>query len=151
MFITALKFIALYFFNNRVAKTKSSLHTVLGSSADYAESRALLIKYHFLEDLERIAKSFVGLLGILAGLVFSGMIGLMWLFAAAWNSPNRELILGVVMLVPLLAGIVLFVIIKNSWKSKPFMNEATELIAQDWKSFRHGLDGTADTSDEANR
>lgn len=151
MLLTVLKYIALYLFNSRASKSRNSLNHVLESSADYAESRALLIKYHLLEDLERVAKSFIGFLGILAGLVFSGMIGLMWIFTAAWNSPNREIILGIVMIIPLVAGVVVFIVIKNSWKARPFMNEASDLIAHDWKVFRHGLDGTADTSDEANQ
>ncbi|HEY0563147.1 MAG TPA: phage holin family protein [Methylophilus sp.] len=151
MWGTVIKFVALYFVNNRMARAKHSLDEVKENAADYAETRAAFIKQNIMHDLERVVESFVGLLLMFAGLIFTGILGLMWIFTVAWNSPNREIILGVTMFIPLALSAILFVMIKNAWKQKPLMHDTTQLISEDWKSFRHGLDGTADISDEANR
>lgn len=146
-----IKFVALYLVNNRVARAKHSLDEVKDNAADYAETRAAFIKQNLMHDIERVVDSFIGLLLIFAGFIFTGILGLMWIFTMAWNSPNRELILGVTMLIPLALSAILFYNIRKSWKQKPLMHDTTQLISEDWQSFRHGLDGTADISDEANR
>lgn len=151
MWGTVIKFVALYFVNNRMTRAKHSLDEVKENAADYAETRAAFIKQNIMQDLHRMVNSLIGLLLMFAGLIFSGILGLMWIFTLAWNSPNREIILGVAMLVPLAASVILFFVIRKAWQQKPLMSETTDLISEDWKSFRHGLDGTADISDEANR
>jgi hypothetical protein len=151
MFASILKMITFYLIGNRISEAKQDLIVVKENAADYAESRALRIKLNVMEDLQRIVNSFIGFLVMFSAIIFSGLLGLMWLFATAWQSPNRELILGVSMLVPLCISAIIYGFIKASWKKKPILNEATELISNDWQTFRHGLDANADTSDEANR
>jgi len=151
MFASILKMITFYLIGNRISEAKQDLIAVKDNAADYAESRVMRIKLNVMQDLQRIVNSFIGFLVMFSAIIFSGLLGLMWLFATAWQSPNRELILGIAMLVPLCVSAVIYLAIKASWQKKPLLNETTELISNDWQTFRHGLDGTADTSDEENR
>jgi uncharacterized membrane protein len=151
MFASMLKMITFYLIGNRISEAKQDLMAVKDNAADYAESRVMRIKLNVMQDLQRIVNSFIGFLVMFSAIIFSGLLGLMWLFATAWQSPNRELILGISMLVPLCISAVIYLAIKASWQKKPILNDTTELISNDWQTFRHGLDGTADTSDEANR
>ncbi|MDO8962221.1 MAG: phage holin family protein [Methylophilus sp.] len=151
MFASILKMITFYLIGNRISEAKQDLIAVKDNAADYAESRVMRIKLNVMQDLQRIVNSFIGFLVMFSAIIFSGLLGLMWLFATAWQSPNRELILGIAMLVPLCVSAVIYLAIKASWQKKPILNDTTELISNDWQTFRHGLDGTADTSDEANR
>jgi fructose-specific phosphotransferase system IIC component len=75
----------------------------------------------------------------------------MWLFATAWDSPNRHIILGTTMTLPLLIAIGVFIVIRLNWKKQPLFSKSMVQIENDWHVFKNGLDGTADTSDEANR
>jgi membrane protein DedA with SNARE-associated domain len=151
MFASLLKMITFYLIGNRISEAKQDLIAVKDNAADYAESRTWLIKQNIMQDLQRIVNSFIGFLVMFSAIIFSGLLGLMWLFATAWQSPNRALILGIAMLVPLCISAIIYGVIKNSWKKKPLLIDTSELISKDWQSFRHGLDGTADTSEEANQ
>jgi hypothetical protein len=151
MFASILKMITFYLIGNRISEAKQDLIAVKENAANYAESRTTLIKQNVMQDLQRIVNSFIGFLVMFTAIIFSGLLGLMWLFATAWQSPNRELILGVSMLIPLCLSAIIYFAIKSSWQKKPLLIKTTELISNDWQSFRHGLDGTADISDEANR
>ena len=115
-----------------------------------AESRATFFKSNFNQEVQRVASSVMGFMFMLVAVVFAGLVGIMWIFALAWNSPNRELILGMTMLVPLLAAVIIFVTIRNTWKKESLMAQTIKQIENDWVVFRGGLDGTADTSDAAN-
>lgn len=150
MFASVLKMITFYLIGNRISEAKNDLIEVRENAANYAESRSRRIKENVMQDLQRVVNSFIGYLIMFSAIIFSGLLGLMWLFATAWESPNRDLILGVSMLVPLCISAVIYTVIKNSWQQKPLLAETTALISKDWQSFRHGLDGTADISDEAN-
>ncbi|OYY97741.1 MAG: hypothetical protein B7Y32_06730 [Methylophilales bacterium 16-45-7] len=151
MFAAILKMITFYLLGNRLTEAKQDLIAVKDNAADYAESRTTLISQNVMQDLKRIVNSFIGFLVMFSAIIFSGLLGLMWLFATAWHSPNRELILGISMLIPLCLSAVIYLMIKASWQKKPLLIDTTKLISKDWQSFRHGLDCTADTSDEANR
>jgi uncharacterized membrane protein YqjE len=150
MLSTILKFITIYIMNQRIAQTKHNVNVLSEQVADYAESRVTVLKRNLLEDLERMANSFLGFLFMFLALSFSGMVAIMWLFAVAWNSPNREFILGGFILIPLIISAFVYKEVRSIWKKTPFMKTSTDLIAQDWQVFRYGLDGTADISDEAN-
>ncbi len=121
------------------------------SMAALLESHAALFKNQFNNDLKRVANSLLGLMFILFATICAGLTGLMWLFAIAWNSPHRELILGTTMVLPIIISIGVFLVIRQSWKKQPLMQQSMIQIEQDWQVFKNGLDGTADTSDEANR
>jgi hypothetical protein len=146
----ALKLIFTFLLNSRVSKAKSELISFKENVADYTESRAGIIKDNIESDLRRIVKSFIGILFIFACFILVGILGLAWLFAIFWNSESREIILGVIMSIPLIIGLITLSSIRSSWQMNPLLEETTILISEDWKSFRYGLDGTADISDEAN-
>lgn len=149
MLSTALKLVALYLINNRLSVAKDGLHTFKENIADYTESRTEIFRNNFHRDVRRIVSSFIGFLVILASLIFTGLLGLMWIFAVAWNSPNREVILGLTMSIPFVIGLITFSAIKNTWKNKPLLAETTQLVAADWQLFRYGSDSKADTKNDA--
>lgn len=146
----ALKLIFTFLLNSRISKAKSELISFKENVADYTESRAGIIKDNIESDLRRIVKSFIGILFIFACFILVGILGLAWLFVIVWNSESREIILGVIMSIPLIIGLITLSSIRSSWQMNPLLEETTILISEDWKSFRYGLDGTADISDEAN-
>ena len=115
-----------------------------------AESRATFFKRNFNQEAQRVAGSLMGFMFMLVAVVFAGLVGIMWIFALAWTSPNRELILGITMLVPILAAVIIFITIRNTWKKEPLLAQTMKQIENDWLVFRGGLDGTADTYDAAN-
>ena len=133
---------------------KSSSHDefkeLKNNLAVMAESRAIFFKRNFSQEIQRIVSSLLGFMLMLIALVFTGLVGIMWLFALAWTSPNRELILGLTMLVPIVASAIIFITIRASWKKEPLLAQTMKQIENDWLVFRGGLDGTADTSDAAN-
>lgn len=130
--------------NNHLSGLKKNMAALL-------ESHAALFKSQFNHDLKRVVNSLLGMMLILLAAIFSGLTGLMWLFATAWNSPNRDLILGAAMIIPIVLSIVVYLVIRQSWKKQPLMQQSMLQIEQDWQVFKNGLDGTADISDEANR
>jgi hypothetical protein len=75
----------------------------------------------------------------------------LWLVATVWNSPDRSIILGTTMILPIIIGIGIFAFINYSWKKEPLFSRSVKQIEADWIVFRNGLEGTADTSDEANK
>jgi uncharacterized membrane protein YqjE len=124
---------------------------VKNSLAALLESHAVLFKNQFHHDVKRMVNSFFGFMFILLAAIFSTLTGLMWLFATAWDSPNRDIILGTTMILPIILGVAVFLVIRQSWKKQPLLQQSMVQIEHDWQVFRNGLDGTADTSDEANR
>lgn len=121
------------------------------SVAALLESHAALFKSQFHHDVKRMVNSFLGYMFILLAAFCSGLTGLMWLFATAWNSPHRDLILGTTMTLPIILGVAVYFLIRQSWKKQPLLQQSMLQLEQDWQVFKEGLDGTADTSDEANR
>ncbi|WP_232496453.1 phage holin family protein [Methylotenera versatilis] len=119
--------------------------------AALVESHASLFRQQLNQDMKRAANSFIGLVVIFLALLCSGLTALMWLFATAWNSPHRDIILGVTMILPLLVSIGIFFAIRHTWKKQPLFSKSMVQVENDWQVFKNGLDGTADTSDEANR
>ena len=101
--------------------------------------------------MQRVANSLLGLTFIFFAMLCAGLTALMWLFAIAWNSAHRDLILGVTMVLPLLVASGIFLAIRHSWKKQPIFAKSMVQIENDWQVFRDGLDGTADTSGEATR
>lgn len=118
--------------------------------ATLLESHVVLFKQQLNQDMKRAAKSFLGFIFIFFAIMCSVLTGLMWLFATAWNSANRDVILGITMVLPLIISIGVFLAIRHSWKKQPLFAKSMVQIENDWQVFKHGLDGTADISDEAN-
>jgi hypothetical protein len=153
MWKTALKLLAVVFLRNRINHVTTDFNNHFGAVKEniavLAESRAAIFKQNFNDDLQRIVNSFFGLMLISLTAACSGLTGILWLVASAWNSPNRNIILGSAMILPLLIGIGIFVFMRYSWQKDPLFSRSIEQIETDWLMFRGGLDGTADTSDEA--
>lgn len=144
MFAKILKYLVLYYLNNRISSKASSLGNVKENAADYVESRAIFLKYNLQSDLQRAVNSFFVYLGILFAVVFSGLIALFWLFSAIAEQPNRELILAALIFLPLIISVVLFIKTTKQWKENPFADESSRLIAHDWNAFRQGGQESAD-------
>ena len=115
------------------------------------ESHAVLFRQQLNQDMKRAANSLFGFIFIFFAILVSLLTALMWLFATAWNSANRDAILGVTMILPVLISIGVFLAIRHSWKKQPLFSKSMVQIEKDWQVFKGGLDGTADISDEANR
>jgi hypothetical protein len=152
MWKTALKLLAVVFLRNRINHVTTDFNNHFGAVKEniavMAESRAAIFKQNFNDDLQRIVNSFFGLMVISLTAACSGLTGILWLVASAWN---RNIILGTTMILPLLIGIGIFAFMRYSWQKNPLFSRSIEQIETDWLVFRGGLDGTADTSDEANK
>jgi len=151
MWQTAAKLLVFFFLRNRANHAKHDFTQVQENLAVLAESRAAIFKKNFNDEMQRMANSLMGFIFLLLAAACSGLTGIMWLFATAWNSPHRDTILGVTMIVPIFIAVGIYAYINNSWKKEPLFHESIKQIEQDWQAFRYGLDGTADISDEANR
>lgn len=134
--------------NQRISVSKQSVLEVTDSAADYAESRALVIRDNLKQDIDRASKSILGLLFILVSIIFSGIVAFIWLFAAIWSCPNRELILSAIVLIPLILSSFVYCRIKQDWGKVPVMKSATDLLSEDWKIFRHGIDSSKPNSEK---
>jgi len=165
MWTTALKFLAILFLKNRMefakvnffkklnANSSQDLNRLKDNIAAMAESRAAIFKQNFNHEVHRVVNSILGFMLILLAAILSLLTGLMWIFATAWVSPHRDIILGVTMTLPLLIAIGVYFYIRYSWKKQPILHQSMQQIESDWQVFRagFGLDGTADISDDANR
>ena len=155
MWKTAVKLLVVMFLRNRMSHVTTDFSnqfgTVKENLAVMAESRAKIFKQNFNSDLQRMVNSFFGYMLILLAAACSGLTGILWLVASAWNSPNRDTILGTAMILPILIAIVIFAFIRYSWKKEPLLSRSMKQVETDWLVFRGGLDGTADTSKEANK
>ena len=137
--------------SNMSSNAQHHFSAVKNSLAALVENHAALFKAQFQTDMQRIAKSLLGLTFIFFAMLCSGMTALMWLFATAWSSAHRDSILGATMILPVLVAVGIFLAIRHTWKKQPLFAKSMVQIENDWQVFRNGLDGTADTSDEATR
>ena len=137
--------------DHMISDTQNNFNAVKKSLTALIENHAVLFKNQINEDINRVFNSFLGLLFIFFALLCSGLTALMWLFATAWDSQNRHIILGTTMILPIIIAIGVFILIRLNWKKQPLFAKSMVQIENDWHVFKNGLDGTADTSDEANR
>jgi hypothetical protein len=124
---------------NVSAETNHHLSTVKHSVVHLAEMRAAVFKQTFNNELKRLASSAIAFMLMLVAAICSGLIGLMWLFAVAWNSPDRNLILSLAFILPLFAVIGIFAYIRYSWKKEPLFHQALLQIETDWQLFKNTL------------
>ena len=163
MWTTALKFLAILFLKNRMefakvnffnkvdTSSRNDLNRLKENIAAMAESRAAIFKQNFNQEVRRVVNSLLGFMLILLAAILSLLTGLMWLFATAWVSPHRDIILGTTMILPILIAVGVYLLIRRSWQKQPILHQSIVQIENDWLVFRAGLDGTADISDDANR
>jgi apolipoprotein N-acyltransferase len=136
MWVNLLKFVAVLFLNRKVSALKGNFFNLRHHVADYTEDRAQQLKQDFLEETERLATSMVGMLVVFSMFIFTGLLGLMWLFSLLWQHPHRSLILGLAMLVPTIIGIIAFVAVRAIWHKKPLFADSLAMISHDWRLFR---------------
>ena len=163
MWINLFKFLAVLFLKNRVEFIRKNFFNKLNTQstddlnrlkiniAAMAESRAAMFKQNFNHEVRRIVKSLLGFLLILLASLLSLLTGFAWLFSMAWASPNRDMILGFTLFLPLLMVVAIYFYIRQSWQKQPLFAQSMVQIESDWQVFRDGLDGTAEASDEAAR
>ena len=163
MWTTALKFLAILFIKNRMEFAKVIFfNKILTNSSDdlkrlkeniaaMAESRAAIFKKNFNQEVRRVVNSLLGFMLILLAAILSLLTGLMWLFATAWVSPHRNVILGLTMILPILIALGVYLLIRRSWQKQPILHQSIVQIESDWLVFKAGLDGTVDVSDYGNR
>lgn len=155
MWKTALKLAVFMFLRSKINHVKddigNNLGTVKENMAILAESRALIFKQNFHRELNRISNSLLGFLFMLLAGVLSTLTGLMWLFAIAWNSPNRNLILSITLIVPILIGVGIYLYIRQSWKREPLFDKTMTQIQTDWVLFRNGLHDIEEEIQNPNR
>ncbi len=146
-----LEFVRDSFFNKQNAHTGEHLKNLKVNIAAMAETRAAMFKHNFYHEMHRVVTSILGFMLILISVILSALTGLMWVFATAWTSPNRNIILGTTMILPILVAVTIYLFIRHSWQKKPIFNQSILQVESDWLVFKAGLDGTADTSEEANK
>lgn len=129
---------------NTKAKTSDHLSTVKHNMAHLAEMRADLFKQNFNNDIKRLGKSIIGFMFMLVSAICAGLISLMWLFALAWDSPDRNTILGIALILPIVIGVGIYACIRHSWKKEPLFNQVMTQIETDWHLFKHGMKHTAE-------
>ncbi|AKR43814.1 phage holin family protein [Methylophilus sp. TWE2] len=139
MWVNLLKFAALLFLNRKVTALKDNFFNLRHHVADYTEDRAQQLKQDFVEETERLATSIVGLLVVFSMFIFTGLLGLMWLFSLLWEHPHRSLILGLAMLVPIIIGVVIFLAVRATWQKKPLFADSLNMISHDWRLFRNEM------------
>ena len=157
MWKTALKFLAILFLKNRMEFVKNNFFSKLNTNssddlnrlkeniAAMAESRAAIFKQNFSHEIHRLVKSLFGFMLILLAAILSLLTGIMWLFATAWASPHRDIILGVTMLAPIILAIGVYLYIRHSWQKQPILHQSMLQIESDWQVFKAGFNGTAET------
>lgn len=139
MWVGLLKFLAVLFLNRKASALKDNFLQIRHHMADYTENRALQLKQDFLEETGRLATSLIGILTVFAMFIFTGVLGLMWLFSLLWESPHRSLILGLVMIVPVMIGACVFWAVYRHWKQKPLFESSLTMISDDWHLFRNEM------------
>jgi hypothetical protein len=139
MLKTIIKLLVVYFVNKQLSGAKEGLVGVKASMTDYAESRAEFVRDDFLQDLQRMLNTILAYFFVFTALVLAGVIALLWIFAIAWESPNRALILSLIILGLLSVSIAIYAAIRYKWKNHYFMSNTNDLIAHDWQLFTNKL------------
>jgi uncharacterized membrane protein YqjE len=136
-----MEFIRSNFFNKLNTNSNDDLTKLKETIAVLAESRAAIFKQNFNHEINRVVNSLFGFMLILLAAILSLLTGLAWLFAVAWNSPNRDLILGSTVLLPILVAVVVYFYIRQSWQKQPLLQQSIWQVESDWQLFRNGFDG----------
>lgn len=139
MWANLLKMLAVLFLNRKLMAWKGRLTHLRHQVADYTEDRAQQLRQDFVLETQRLARSLVGLLIAFSMFIFTGLLGLMWLFSLLWQHPHRSLILGLAMLIPGLIALAAGWWVRSLWQQKPLFADSLALISQDWQLFREDL------------
>lgn len=143
MLKTIIKLLVVYFVNKQLTGAKEGVAGIKSSMSDYAENRAEFVRDDFLHDLHRMLNTVLAYLFVFTALVLAGVIALLWIFAAVWESPNRGFILSAIIVGLLSVSVAIYGAIRYKWKNHYFMSNTSGLIAHDWRLFTNKLDSEA--------
>jgi len=132
MWRTLLKLVAMKFVGHR-------LHLVVVQLLAFIERRAHIFILNMGEEWNRLLKTVIGFIVVFTALVFSALIGAAWIVAIAWESPSRDLILGISMLIPLLLVLAVAIYLRSIWHKKPYLESARNQLDSDWQVLRGAL------------
>ncbi len=120
-----LKLVAMKFVGNKLQQVILLLMSVV-------ERRAHLFAQSIKDEWNRVVTSIFCFVISLACVAFSGLVAIVWLVAYAWSSPDRNLILGIALIAPLViaAGILLY--LKKIWDEKLFLHVSRSQLHEDW-------------------
>jgi hypothetical protein len=144
MWQTALKLLAVYLLRNRMNQAKNNIQHDFSAAkenlASIAERHATQFKKDLAGEMGRISRSIVAFVFVILATVFAGLTALMWIFATAWTSPDRTLILSSIIVAGLVIAIGIACYISRQWKKKPLFKNTIALVESDWSIFKHGLE-----------
>jgi len=132
MWRTLLKLVAMKFVGHK-------LHLVVAQLLAFIERRAHIFILNMGEEWNRLLKTVIGFILVFTALVFSALIGAAWIVAIAWESPSRDLILGISMLIPLLLVLAVAIYLRSIWHKKPYLESARNQMDSDWQVLRGAL------------
>jgi len=132
MWRTLLKIVAVRFVGNKLQQVVLLLMSVV-------ERRAHMFAQSIRDEWDRVVTTLIGFVVSLICLAFSGLIATVWLVAFAWNSPDRNLILGTALVLPLIivAGIALY--LRKVWNEKLFLHHSRTQLNDDWTVLNHAM------------
>lgn len=132
MWRTLLKLVAMKVVGNRVQQVVLLLMSVV-------ERRAHMFTQSIRDEWNRVVTSIVCLVVSLVCVAFSGLIATVWLISFALHSPDRNLILGTALLIPLVivAGIAFY--LKKLWNEKLFLHDSRTQLNEDWSILHEAV------------
>ncbi len=118
---------------------KTSGNEVCREQSTVVERRAHLFTQSVRDEWNRVVTSIVCVILSLVCLAFSGLIATAWLIAFALHSPDRNLILGIALVVPLLAVAGIAIYLKTLWNQKLFLHDTRNQLNDDWDVLHHAV------------
>lgn len=122
-------------FSNMRLNAENAAH----QAANFAGNRIGFVAANIGLEWQRIIKTIIATIAVIGMLMFSAIVGLVWIVAVAWNSPYRDWILGATLGFPILFSLLCYVVIRKLWKNKPFLHQSRDLITRDIEIFQKGF------------
>ena len=134
MWGTLFKLVALKFFGHR-------LHRFISHLMAFIEQRGHILSRSLGDEWNRLVKTLFGMVVVLSALAFSALIGAAWIVALAWNSPSRDVILAVAMVMPMFVVLLTALYLRGLWHNRPYLQQSRVQLNEDWQILRGALDG----------
>lgn len=106
----------------------------------FLEDRSNVLADNVAFEWERVFKSLIVMMIIVASIILSLFIGFGWILAIAWDSEYRSLILGFAMGIPSTIAVGLFFYLRSLWGKSDFLGISRELWKHDWATLQEGLE-----------
>lgn len=138
-----LKLLAVYLLRNRLNQAKSNLQHDFSAAkenlASILERHATQFKEEYTEELTRISRSIIAFACMILASTLTGLIALLWIFAIAWTSQDRTIILTCMIGAGVLVALCIALYISHQWKRKALFEHTIHLVESDWLIFKEGL------------